>query len=342
MRRNPNHYGSVSKMSGSRARPWIVRVSITDADGHSHQKAIGYAETREKAMLLLAEYNQQPWQVHRETLTFADLYQKWLEEKAPGLSKSNQAKLKTAYGWCSDLYGVKYMDLRSGQMQRVIDQCPRGYQTKEGINSLFGHLDRYAYELDIIHKMYSQLVSVRETVPESNRQPFTDAERKILWDHSDDRRVQIVLIFIYTGFRLMELLDLPLSNVNLKEWTITSGEKTAAGKGRVVPIWTGIRPFVKRFCEESTCGYLFTSDIGSRWLANGFHKRFWRPLMKELGMSHTPHEARHTFETMLDNAGVSKKCQDMLMGHKSSDVGTRVYTHKTLDQLRDAIEQLKR
>uniref|UniRef100_UPI0025A01BB4 tyrosine-type recombinase/integrase n=1 Tax=Faecalibaculum rodentium TaxID=1702221 RepID=UPI0025A01BB4 len=54
----------------------------------------------------------------------------------------------------------------------------------------------------------------------------------------------------------------------------------------------------------------------------------------------TPHEARHTFETLLDNAGGNRKCIDMLMGHKSKDVGNRVYNHKTLKQLRQTIELL--
>ena len=36
-------------------------------------------------------------------------------------------------------------------------------------------------------------------------------------------------------------------------------------------------------------------------------------------------------------AGANKKCIDLMMGHKSKDVGERVYTHKTIDELRDAI-----
>ena len=69
--------------------------------------------------------------------------------------------------------------------------------------------------------------------------------------------------------------------------------------------------------------------------------KFWNEVMQEIDAEHTPHEARHTFETNLDNAGGNKKCIDLLMGHKSKDVGNRVYNHKTLDQLRTTIELLK-
>jgi len=62
--------------------------------------------------------------------------------------------------------------------------------------------------------------------------------------------------------------------------------------------------------------------------------------MDAWGMDHTPHECRHTFRTRLDNAGANKKCCDLLMGHASTDTGLRVYTHKTLNELRAAVELL--
>ena len=60
--------------------------------------------------------------------------------------------------------------------------------------------------------------------------------------------------------------------------------------------------------------------------------------MKKLNMNHTPHECRHTFRSNLDSAGANKVCIDRLMGHKSTDTGERVYTHKNIDELRLNIE----
>lgn len=59
--------------------------------------------------------------------------------------------------------------------------------------------------------------------------------------------------------------------------------------------------------------------------------------MESHNMKHTPHECRHTFRSRLDSAGANKKCIDLMMGHKSKEVGERVYTHKTLDELKEAI-----
>ena len=62
--------------------------------------------------------------------------------------------------------------------------------------------------------------------------------------------------------------------------------------------------------------------------------------MERLKLNHTPHECRHTFRSRMDSAGANKKCIDLIMGHKSKDVGERVYTHKTIQELKDAIEPI--
>ena len=60
----------------------------------------------------------------------------------------------------------------------------------------------------------------------------------------------------------------------------------------------------------------------------------WHRLIKSLGMVHTPHECRHTFRSRLDSAGANKVCIDRMMGHVSIGTGERIYTHKTVEELK--------
>ena len=87
-RRNPNGYGCVTKLKGHRSRPWVAKVTIYDEEGHAKQSPIGYAESEEKANILLAEYNNNPWDIDREKVTLVVLYQRWSEIKLPRLGKS--------------------------------------------------------------------------------------------------------------------------------------------------------------------------------------------------------------------------------------------------------------
>lgn len=336
-RRNPNGYGCVTKLKGNRSRPWCVKVTIYDEKGHAKQSPIGYAETEEKANILLAEYNNNPWDIDREKITLAMLYQRWCKLKLPKLGKSSQATLQSAFKHCSKYYGVKYRSLRSYHMQDCIDSCGCGYSTKGHIKNLWGHLDKFAFEIDLIDKMYSQITSA-PPIPETSRTPFTEAQIKSLWQLKNEPWVNTVLIYIYTGFRLQELLGMKTEQVNLEEWYFQGGIKSASGKGRIVPIHDRIKPFVKDLVEQGNT-YLFNFE-GKKFTANKYYE-CWNAVMKKIDADKTPHEARHTFETNLDNAKGNRKCIDMLMGHKSKDVGNRVYNHKTLQQLRDTIALLE-
>lgn len=336
-KRNPNGYGCVTKLKGNRSRPWMVKVTLYDEEGHAKQTPVGYAESEEKALVLLAQYNNNPWDADRETITLAVLFQRWSKIKLPKLGKSNAQSLKAAYKHCSKYYGMKYRAIKAYHMQDTIDNCGCAYSTQGAIKNLWGHLDRFAFECDIIDKMYSQLTT-SPPIPDTNRVPFSDKEVQALWKVSDQPWVNTVLIYLYSGFRLQELLTMKTDQVNLKEKTFTGGIKTKNGKDRIVPIHPKIEPFVTALVQQGHT-YLFTYD-GKKITSSKYYK-LWNEVMNLIDAEHTPHEARHTFETNLDNAGGNRKCIDLLMGHKSSDVGNRVYNHKTLDQLRETIELLK-
>lgn len=339
-RRNPNGYGSVTKLKGNRSRPYVIKVTTYDEDGHGRQVPVDYAATREEANIILAKYNDNPWNIDRNRVTLADLYTRWLEIKGPKLGTSRLYTLKAAYKHCQKLYGMKYRQIKAYQMQETIDNCERSYATQAHIKVLWGHLDSFAFELDIIDKMYSQLTSVSAKQEESKRAPFTEKEVEALWKISDQKNVDIVLIYIYTGFRLMELLDMTCDQVNLEEQYFKGGSKSDSGKNRIVPIHPRIMPFVKKRLEKSN-EYFLENDEGSKFKKWDFYEE-WKVVIAYITKKKkTPHEARHTFETFLDNAGGNRKCIDMLMGHKSKDIGNRVYNHKTVKQLRETILLLK-
>lgn len=69
---------------------------------------------------------------------------------------------------------------------------------------------------------------------------------------------------------------------------------------------------------------------------------FWKKIMDRLKMEFPPHERYHTFEPMLDSAGANRKCIDIMMDHISKDTGNWVYNHKTLKELKTAIELIQR
>ena len=336
--RNPNGYGTVAKLSGNRRRPYIVKKVIGWNDkGHPIYDIVGYTETREAGNMLLAEYNRDPWDVDRAKITMKELFELWKEKKAPKLGESNRSSLCSAFKHCSALWEKPYKQIRSYQMQETIDGCGKGYSTQAAIKNLWGHLDRFALEMDIINRCFSDLLT-SDPVPPTQKQPFTDDEVNTVWKYQNEPWVDSVLVFLYSGWRISELLSMKKSDVDLHAGTMKGGTKTKAGKDRVVPIHSKIRPLVERRMNEPG-SYLFSYN--GKQCSQSQYRLFWADFMKAWGMDHTPHECRHTFRTRLDRAGANQKCCDLLMGHVSKDTGNRVYNHKTLDELRDTVELIK-
>lgn len=52
---------------------------------------------------------------------------------------------------------------------------------------------------------------------------------------------------------------------------------------------------------------------------------------------HIPHECRHTLQTRLDAMHADRICINKIMGHKPEIVSDRIYSHRTLEELRAAI-----
>ena len=333
--RNPNGYGSVVKLSGNRRRPYRVRKTVGfNEKGHPIYQILAFTATREEGMILLAEYNKAPWDVDKANMTLDALFELWQEKKAPKMSRSSQQNLKSAYRHCRAFHTYKYANIKAYHMQETIDNCGLSYSTQGAIKALWGHLDKFALEIDLSARNYSSLIQAAP-IPETSKTPFSEEEIQTLWKMQAEPWVDSVLYLIYSGFRISELLNLRTDAVNLEDGTVKGGTKTKAGKDRVVPIHSKVRHIIELRVQADN-EYLFSHD--GKHCGETTFRAFWKGIMKAATMQHTPHDCRHTFRSRLDSAGANKKCIDLMMGHKSKDVGERVYTHKTIDELKAAIE----
>lgn len=333
--RSPNGYGSVIKLSGNRRKPFMVRVTKGwSDDGKQQYQSLGYFEKRKDAIEFLADYNKAPFNIDFTKITFKEVYEKWSSEAYKKMKPQVASIHKSVFNaHCKTLYDLPYRSIRKHDFQDVIDSCTKSYSVKCSIRNLFKHLDEWCYDRDIILKMYSVNLDVGEPTEKTQREVFTDEEVQKLFTMVGQPYVDETLVQIYTGFRISEILSLTPENIDAKEKLIKAGGKTAAGKNRIVPIHPDIQPIIDAHMNGGKlfpCSMKQTSYLVLR-----------KQEMERYGFFHTSHDCRHTFRSKLDSAGANKVSVDLLMGHKSSDVGERVYTHKTIDDLRAAIMLLR-
>ncbi len=323
--RNPNHYGTITKMKGNRRRPWIVKEGVSGL-----QKVIGYAATREEAMGMLADYNRYPINVDERSITVGQLYALLMSQPEDRLKDSMRYNFRFAWNHIKRLESISFVSLKLSNMQATIDQATS--TMKRPVKQLWSRLEDIAYEREII-KIKKTHELKAEYHQQTFRKPFTHDEVKQIIARAGEPIADITILLLYTGFRINELLALNEESIDLDQMIFVGGSKTKAGKNRIVPIHHEIVPIVKRLMERFN-GRLYNRSYES-------FRVYFEAMMTELGMNHVIHETRHTVRSRLDSLGANQVCIDRILGHASSgSVGVTTYTHKTIEELRQAMEML--
>lgn len=349
--RLPNGFGSVKKMSGKRRKPWIVQKTIgwewDEARGKNIQKlaTIGYAATKAEGIQMLAEYNNNPFDIKASKITFQEVYERWSKEKFPTISDSNVKGYEASYKVCGTLYNKVFKEMKLADLQFVVDTCGKNYPTLKKLKSLFSQLYDYAMKNDICNKDYSEFVDIakfKDKNPDKrSRNKFTKAEVKRLWELAEDPYYQIVLMLIYNGCRISEFLDLKKDDVHLDEqYFDVIASKTENGL-RKVSIADKVLLFYKAWFEGSQCEYLLHTPDQKRFDYRNYYDSYFTPLMEQIGFDHKPHDTRHTCISMLTEAHVDQTMIKKIVGHSGAmPLTERVYTHLDIDTLVEAINKI--
>lgn len=353
----PNAYGSITKMSGKRRKPYRVRVTdrwvIDDKTGRNKQlrPTLGYFETREEAMIALATYNENPYDINTDNITFSEVYEKWSDGYLRTLSNPSSARtIKAEYSYCNGLYNMRMQDIRVSHLEGTIINAQVGDSTKARIKSLFNMLYRYAVANDIVEKDYAAVMFANGNPIKRSRTrdviPFTQEEIQMLWNNLEQIPfVDMILIEIYSGWRPQELAILKTYDVDITSETMRGGLKTDAGKNRIVPIHPLIKPLIeKRMSEAATLQseYLFNDANGQQgtYMTYDKYRSRFDKVMKRLNLKHHPHETRHTFITKAKACGIDEYILKLIVGHAIDDITEKVYTHRTIEQLKNEMEKI--
>jgi site-specific recombinase, phage integrase family len=120
--KNPNGYGSVSKLSGKRRRPYIVRITTGfDTNGRQIMKTLGYYETQAKAIKALADYNENPYDINLNDITLKEILDRFMKNKKDMVEKSSLKSYKVWYNYLKPLYNKRMRDIRTLELQNFIN-----------------------------------------------------------------------------------------------------------------------------------------------------------------------------------------------------------------------------
>lgn len=316
LRRRPKGTGSVFKMSGRRSKPWVAKLN---------GKLLGYFETRPDAEKFLADNRAQSVELINYTLE--NIHDRWqTTQRFKRLSKDTKSNYSAVWKRFGAFKNKKMREIKSADFQAVINAVTTeglARDTCEKIRNLASVLCQEAMKDDIIDRNYALTLELPQKEVKFKRRNFTDEEIITLFEHDDERNVQMILCLLYSGMRESELFSIRSENVNLDEQYMIGGIKTEAGKDRVIPIRTEILPYVKAFISEGR-EYLITSSKGGKVDRSNFLKRIFYPTLDKVGINYkdsngnnvlTPHRTRHTFIAGNIEGGAAPEALTKVVGH---------------------------
>ena len=148
--------------------------------------------------------------------------------------------------------------------------------------------------------------------------------------------VNAILLILYTGCRLGEVLNLRWDSVHLKDRYIylddtKTGESARPLNQKAIDLLTSLTP------KEGN-PYVFYGKVPGKPLAEV--KTAWRAILKRAGIKNFRiHDLRHSFASFALKEGVDLYTVSKLLGHKNIATTTR-YAHLELGHLKEATNKV--
>ena len=331
-----NGTGSIKFIKG-RSKPYAVFRPSYVVNGKRKAELIGYFATKDEAEESLMMETLHP----TKNTTLGELWSMWKRTRSyTDLSKSTQESYNMAFNYMRDYEHKRFADLKQDDFQHFIDNAVsqgKSVSTQNKVKILCNLLSVYALINDITYKSYA--VKLRtEHITKKKIEIFTEDEIQTLFDNDDVPLVDTILILIYTGMRISELLTLNKFQVNLNEKVIVGGLKTDAGRDRIIPIHPRIYTYILKRYENSKTKLI--EHDGKPYTSRYYRKKYYE-VLESLGIRKiSPHKARHTFFSLMSLYCKDSKVIADVGGHTDVHFTENVYVHPDLERLRRGVECL--
>ena len=271
-------------------------------------------------------------------MTFADVFAAWSAEHYPTIGPQGIESYNRAFRVFSALHDQKFRLLRTADYQAIMDEhMGQSHSTCSKYKQLLTQMSAWAVREELITTNFASFVRLPAN-EKKEKDIFTPEEIQRLEDHSNEDAAKLVLMLIYTGMRIGELFGLRTADCHGDY--VVGGEKTAAGRNRVIPIRSEGRGYFAYFVGRADPdGLLISGYNGSRVAAN-FRKREYYPLLERLGIRRlTPHATRHTYASWARQAGIAPDMLQRILGHADYSTTANIYVHANPAELVSAVDK---
>lgn len=320
-----NGTGTVYKLQGRRTRPWVAAKGKTIIGYFGKKTAALEALARLQGRSVDEVYN---W-------TFTEVYEAWKDEHFREIGVKGTESYERAYDVFEPLHNRKFRELRTADYQAIMDKYrDKSHSLLSKFKQLATQMSQWGIRQELITTNFASFIKLPENVKKEKDIFSKEDIQKLEADGS--QAAKLTLMMIYTGMRIGELFGLRTENVH--ETYVIGGEKTEAGRNRIIPIRSEGRKYFAEFKQHAKGDLLISGYSGQKVIAN-FRNRDFYPLLERLGISKkTPHATRHTFASWAVANNIKPELLQKILGHADYSTTANIYEHFDIDQLVNAID----
>ena len=330
MKKRFNGTGCIRRLSGNRRKPYQVILTIAYDSTTKVQttKTLGTFETYLDAEMYLCNYLTNV--TAAKCISLNTIFNEYMEIKKNKLTEYTISNYNVAFKKLSNVSKKDINSITLKQLQTIINQLSDAYQQR--VKSLLVSLYDFSIKNEYTEKNIAKYIEINKYRTKDKNVFSTDEIEKI---SASNKSIDIiVLILLYTGMRISELIDLEIKDVDLVNHMIqVKRSKTKAGL-RYIPIHKNIYNIIKCNCDNNT-KYVFEKN-DRKLVYKNIYKQF-----KHRYQEHTIHETRHTFITNCKKCDIDAYITKLIAGHSVKDITLNIYTHITQKEIAKEFNKFK-
>ena len=304
------------------------------------KKPIGYFKTSAEAQIALAEYNKNPYDLDGRKTTFAEVFKIIWDSELSKMGKSASYSYDNGFKKCEPVHNMPLKEIKLQHLQDCVDKyAGKSKGTQTNIMKAQKAVFKYAVKNDLVEKDYSQYVQTAEVAEAKEGKAFSREEVQLVWNnidwqykakrkskHDGFKLAEVLLLQMYTGTRIEELLSIKKEDVHLQERYIRlRGTKTDRA-ARIIPIHKKIQPIIEERLSKGH-DYLVTSMAGQKMDYASISSSILPAFCSFCNFEHETHDCRRTFATYSKASKLEPTLRAFIMGHKNDNITDDLYTH---------------
>lgn len=233
--------------------------------------------------------------------------------------------------------------------------------TVNGVISILQRSLQVAVNTEQLTKQYADLI-VRPKTAEKKVECFSikeqrEIEKYVLDNYEKKPKLFGILLCLYTGLRIGELLALEWSDLDFEhnqlsvcktaysvkgkngECELVIDSPKTANSTRIIPIPKQLATYCKQLKKWSKSLYIIAQN--NKPVCVRSYQRTFELLLRKLKIAHHGfHALRHTFATRALECGMDVKTLSEILGHKNTSITLNRYAHSLMEHKTEMMNRL--